>query len=152
MPFALLIIGVWLLIAGVRDTAGPATQPGTLFYLLHGDFTGPNNFIYWFLAIVLIGALGYIPRLKPLSTAFLALVLVVLFLKKGNASGVGGGFFGQFLSGIGVSQTATGTSPQTAIAGIQGQIATNTAAQQTTLDSLSGNVAALDAILKKAGA
>lgn len=110
MPFALLLIGVWLLIAGVRNTAGPASTPGTLFALLHGDFTGSDNFAYWFIAIVLIGAIGYIPKLKSLSTAFLVLVLVVLFLKKGSSIGVGGGFFDQFLSGIGLTQTSAGTT------------------------------------------
>lgn len=110
MPFALLLIGVWLLIAGVRNTAGPASTPGTLFALLHGDFTGTDNFAYWFIAIVLIGAIGYIPKLKSLSTAFLVLVLVVLFLKKGSSTGVGGGFFDQFISGLGITQSASSSS------------------------------------------
>lgn len=105
MPFALLLIGVWLLVAGVRNTAGPASQPGTLFALVHGDFSGPDNFAYWFIAILLIGSIGYVQKLKGVSTAFLALVLVVLFLKKGNAKGIGGGFFSQFLSGVGITTT-----------------------------------------------
>lgn len=107
MPFALLIIGVWLLIAGVRNTAGPASSPGTLFALLHGDFTGSDNFAYWFIAIILIGAIGYIPKVRSVSVAFLTLILVVLFLKKGSSNGVGGGFFSQFLSGIGVTNTSS---------------------------------------------
>lgn len=107
MPFALLIIGVWLLIAGVRNTAGPASSPGTLFALLHGDFTGSDNFAYWFIAIILIGAVGYIPKVRSVSVAFLTLILVVLFLKKGSSNGVGGGFFSQFLSGIGVTNTSS---------------------------------------------
>ena len=77
MPFALFVVGVWLLIAGVRNTAGPATTPGTLFALLHGDFTGSDNFAYWFLAIVLIGSIGYIKPLRPLSSAFLVLLCVL---------------------------------------------------------------------------
>ena len=83
MPFALAIIGIVLLVAGVRN------KQDDLFSLLKGDFTGPNNFIFWMLSILAIGALGYIPKLKPLSTAFLALVIVVLFLRKGT------GFFAQ---------------------------------------------------------
>lgn len=117
MPFALLIIGVWLLIAGVRNTAGPVSQPGTLFALLHGDFTGPDNFAYWFIAIVLIGAIGYIPKLKPVSVGFLTLILVVLFLKKGNSSGIGGGFFQQFLAGLNITSAnavPTGSVSQSA--------------------------------------
>lgn len=130
MPFALLLIGVWLLIAGVRNTAGPASTPGTLFALLHGDFTGSDNFAYWFIAIVLIGAIGYIPKLKSLSTAFLVLVLVVLFLKKGSSIGVGGGFFDQFLSGIGLTQTSAGTTTAQNITATQNAINTNVSSMQ----------------------
>jgi hypothetical protein len=130
MPFALLIIGIWLLVAGVRNTAGPASQPGTLFALLHGDFTGSDNFAYWFIAIILIGAIGYIPKLKGLSTAFLALVIVVLFLKKGSSTGVGGGFFDQFISGIGVTNSSSNsTLPTTSI----GTPIGTTAAQQASI-------------------
>lgn len=121
MPFALLIIGIWLLIAGVRDTAGPVTKQNTLFYLVRGDFTGPDNFVYWFIAILLIGSIGYISKLKPLSTAFLWLVIVVLFLKKGSSSGVGGGFFNQFIAGIGITQQA---GPDT-VAAIQKDLSAN---------------------------
>lgn len=115
MPFALLIIGIWLLIAGVRNTAGPASQSGTLFSLIHGDFTGQDNFAYWFIAIILIGAIGYIPKLKGLSVAFLTLVVVVLFLKKGSSNGVGGGFFDQFVSGIGITNTQSSSGGLTSI-------------------------------------
>lgn len=132
MPFVLLLIGVWLLIAGVRNTAGPSSTPGTLFALLHGDFTGTDNFAYWFIAIILIGAIGYIPKLRSLSTAFLVLVLVVLFLKKGSSTGFGGGFFDQFLTGLGITQTSSGTtnaqniaSDQSAINGINQQLLAN---------------------------
>jgi hypothetical protein len=94
MPFALLIVGVFLLVAGVRGTQN------TLFALVKGDFTGTDNFIYWLLAILIIGAIGYIPKLKPISTGFLVLVIVVLFLSKG-------GFFAQFTSAIGTTGAAS---------------------------------------------
>lgn len=55
---------------------------------------------------MLIGAIGYIPKLKPISTAFLALVIVVLFLKKGT------GFFAQLTTGLG--STTTVLSPNAA--------------------------------------
>jgi hypothetical protein len=99
MPFALLIIGLFLLIAGVRNTQDQ------LFGLVSGDFKGQENFLFWLIAILVIGALGYIPKVKPLSTAFLVLILLVLFLKKGNPSGVGGGFFSQFLSAVNATAT-----------------------------------------------
>ncbi len=83
MPFALLIIGATLIVAGVRN------QQDKLFTLVKNDFAGPNNFIFWIVSILAIGAVGYIPKLKPISTAFLGLVIVVLFLRKGT------GFFAQ---------------------------------------------------------
>lgn len=95
MPFALAIIGILLLVAGVRN------QQDTFFRLVKGDFTGPNNFIFWMVSIFAIGALGYIPKLKPLSTGFLALVIVVLFLRRGT------GFFSQLNTALGNTTTTT---------------------------------------------
>jgi hypothetical protein len=95
MPFALLIIGVFLLVSAVRGTH---TQ---LFQLLQTDFTGQNNFVYWFVAIFIIGSLGYIEKLRPISIGLLTLIVLVLFISKGNPSTTGGGFFSQFTSAIG---------------------------------------------------
>jgi len=94
MPFVLIIVGVILLIAAVRNTQQK------LFFLLANDFTGPNNFIYWFISILIIGAIGYIPKLKPVSDGFLVLVILVLFLRKGT------GFFDMFNKQIGITDTA----------------------------------------------
>lgn len=101
MPFALLIIGVVLVTSGVRNTQD------NLFNLVKGDFTGQNNFIFWFASILIIGAIGYVKPLKPISTAFLTLLVLVLFLSKGNPSGVGGGFFQQFTSALGSTSNST---------------------------------------------
>jgi hypothetical protein len=101
MPFALVLIGVILLVAAVQNTTPQ------LFTLIKGDFTGPNNFIYWFVAILIIGAIGYIPDLKKLSVAFLTLVIIVLFLSRGNANGIGGGFFQQFTTALGATQSGS---------------------------------------------
>lgn len=93
MPFAFIFVGLVLLIAGVRDSADD------LLTLLKGDLAGQNNFIYWILAILLIGALGYVKDFATLSKAFLGLVIVVLILaedKQGN-----GGFFTKFQQAIG---------------------------------------------------
>lgn len=83
MPIALLFAGGLMVIAAVRD------KQGDLFTLVKGDLTGPNNFVQWALAILLVGAIGFIPKLKPFSTALVALVLVAIFLRKGT------GFFAQ---------------------------------------------------------
>lgn len=86
MPFALIIIGTVLLVAAVRNTIG---GPDGLFTLLKNDFTGSNNFTYWVVSLLIIGAIGYIPTMRPLSRWFLALVIVVLFISQG-------GFFSKF--------------------------------------------------------
>lgn len=100
MPFALIIVGLFLLISGVKGTQSD------LFSLLKGDFTGQNNFIFWIIAILVIGSLGYIKQIEPLSRGFLLLVILVLFLKKGDPNGVGGGFFEKFTQQI---HTSTGS-------------------------------------------
>lgn len=92
MAFSLIIIGSVLLIAGIRNTV---TGDGGLFTLLQGDFTGPNNFIFWIAAVLIIGAIGYIPKLQPISTGLLVLIIIVLFLSKGSSD-----FFTRFVSGL----------------------------------------------------
>jgi Mn2+/Fe2+ NRAMP family transporter len=94
MPFVLILAGLVLIVAAIRGTH---VQLGTL---LVNDFTGPNNFVYWVVAIVLIGSLGYIDKLKPISVTFLVLVVLVLFLAKGNPQNLGGGFFEKFTRGL----------------------------------------------------
>lgn len=78
MPFVLIIVGIVLVVASVRNTTD------VLFTQVKGDFTGPNNFTYWMASILLIGAIGYIKPLQPLSRAFLVLVVVVLVLSHGG--------------------------------------------------------------------
>jgi hypothetical protein len=95
MPFVLILAGVVLIIAAVRNTQQD------LFFLLAADFTGPHNFIFWFLSILVIGAIGYIPKAKPLSDGFLILVILVLFVRKGT------GFFDMFNRQVGLTETST---------------------------------------------
>lgn len=95
MPFVLLIIGAILVDTGVRDTVITQADgsPG-LFELLQNDLSpsaqtsGNHSFIPWLAAILLIGALGYVEELRGFSHAFLALVVLALFLNKKNS-----GFF-----------------------------------------------------------
>lgn len=95
MALALVVAGVLLLVSSVRDTQVD------LVNLVKGDLigTGQGNFLQWILALALVGALGYIPRLKPLSVAFMALILVAIFLRKGK------GFFSQLSAAAGLPQT-----------------------------------------------
>jgi predicted membrane protein len=96
MPFCLLFFGILFLVAGVRDKQADLTK------LLHDDFTGKNNFLVWTLCIVLIGAIGYVPRLKRFSDAFLALLVLVLFLHNGANTNGRSGFFKQFSDALGI--------------------------------------------------
>lgn len=95
MPFALVIIGLALLVSGVRNTQGD------LFELVKGDFSGSGNFVFWTVSILIIGSVGYIPRLKPVANSFLILVIVVLFISNR-------GFFAKFNEQIGTSSGNTG--------------------------------------------
>jgi hypothetical protein len=94
MPLVLLILGAMFLIAAVRG----ADQTRLLMATLKDDFSGPNNFIYWGLAVWAITSLGYIKALKPISNAFIVLVVLVIFLSNK-------GFFEKFMQQIGSTQT-----------------------------------------------
>jgi len=94
----LLIIGVIFLVAAVRG------KHEELFDLLKDDFTGPKNFIYWGLSIFAVVGVGYYKPLRPVSNAFLVLMVLALFLSMRKN---GQDFFGMFMSQIGAS-----TGPQ----------------------------------------
>lgn len=85
MSYFLIIGGTILVVASARNTQGD------LFTLLKNDLVntnGPTNFLYWYGAILGVGAVGYIPRLQPISDAFLVLIIIVLFIHNS-------GFFAQ---------------------------------------------------------
>ncbi len=110
MAFALIIVGITLLVSSVRNTQGD------LFTLVKGDFSGPNNFVYWFLSILVIGAIGYIPKLKPFSVAFMTLVIIVLFVAKPKpGQPATGGFFDKLMAGL--QTTQSGNTPQASTTG-----------------------------------
>lgn len=90
MPFALLAIGLLLIIAAYNNTQD------VLGAQLKRDFSGNTGFIYWIAAIVIVGAVGYIKPLQPVSRAFLALILVILFLTNSGVFSK----FNQALGGI----------------------------------------------------
>jgi hypothetical protein len=71
VPFLLIGIAAVLLVTAFRNTFG------ALFSAL-GQDAGP--YLKWAAALVLVAAVGWIPGLKPVSRALLALVLVVLVL------------------------------------------------------------------------
>lgn len=87
MALALIVIGVVFLTAAIRGT-----HP-ELFAVLKDDFTGRDNFLYWGLALFVIGAVGYYKPLRPVSHSFMVLVIIVLFLSNE-------GFFNKFMSQV----------------------------------------------------
>lgn len=94
MPFVLIAIGALILVTVIRGTQGQLAS------LLKGDFTGSNSFWRWIIAIGIIGAVGYLPKLKPVSDGFLVLVLLVLFISNRGIFGSGSqSFNGQFFGG-----------------------------------------------------
>lgn len=71
MAYVLLFLGVLLVITGVRDTYS------ALGAQLLKDFSGSGSFLYWIVAIMLIGAIGYYAPAQKFSRTFLALLLIV---------------------------------------------------------------------------
>lgn len=78
MPFAFIIVGLVLLVSGVRNTTSQLTT------LVKGDITGTGSYLRWMFAILVIGGLGYIKPIQPISRMFLVLVIIVLFLANGG--------------------------------------------------------------------
>lgn len=74
MPLLFIGSGLVFVLTGIKGDASK------LFSLLQGDFTGPNNFVYWFFSILILGSLGYIKHLENFSRLFIVLVVVVLLL------------------------------------------------------------------------
>ncbi len=93
-----LIIGVVLIVAAIRNSQGD------LFSALATDV--PAYFV-WAAAIVAVGALGYVPGLKPVSRGLLALIILVIFLHN----------YQSILSGFQGVISNTETSPSSAGSG-----------------------------------
>jgi len=87
MPFALVLIGLIMVITGAKDTHEELGKQ------LTEDFTGEQNFTKWAAAIAGIGAVGYVKDLQPVSRVFLALLFVVMILSNG-------GMFNKFMDAL----------------------------------------------------
>lgn len=72
MPFALVFIGLLMIVSGVRDTY---KEFGAA---LIEDFSGDRNFFYWVIAVLAVGSIGYYPKAQGLSRAFLGLVIIAM--------------------------------------------------------------------------
>lgn len=112
MPFALLFAGILLITVAIRNRQTEFVQ------LLRADFSGPGNFMYWVLALVVLGSIGYIPKARPVANLFIVLILIVLVLKRGNSSGVGGGVFQQLTQALGLTETSQQNAPIPSLTGV----------------------------------
>lgn len=94
MPFIAIFIGICLVIVGAQNTQSQ------FFQLLETDSQG---FGKWALAIFAIGALGYIKAIRPITDAFLVLVVMGLFFSNS-------GFFANLFSQATTTSGITGSS------------------------------------------
>lgn len=72
MLLVALFIGVVLIVAAVRNSQG------ALFTALMQDVPA---YVVWAAAIIALGAVGYVPGLKPVSRGLLMLVITVIVLR-----------------------------------------------------------------------
>jgi Mg2+/citrate symporter len=75
MPLILIFLGIVLSWAGIKNTHKE------LWKLTTEDLHG---YAFWVIAIILVGSLGYVKTLRPLSVAFLTLLMVALLLNNPN--------------------------------------------------------------------
>lgn len=107
MPILFGLFGLILIVAGARGRVNSGSP--SLVSLVKDDFTGTNPFWKWMLAILLIGAVGYIPNLRPISRGFMALVIVLFLLSN---QGLFTQLTNTFKSGT-LTETGTNTSSTT---------------------------------------
>jgi len=89
MPVFLFISSLVLIVSAIKG------KQKDLFALLKDDFTGDRNFTVFVFSIGLLCAIGSVDRLKPVSNAFLALLLLAIVLANGRKN-----LFGNMLDQI----------------------------------------------------
>jgi len=100
MIIGIIIVGLMLLSSGLKGTEHELGQQ------LQTDLLGTGGFIGWALAIIALGALGFIPIFEKASKYLLLLLFVVILVRNG-------GVFEQFQGAI---QDAVATGPAPSVA------------------------------------
>ena len=124
MPFALVLIGLIMIVTGARGTYA---QFGTL---VAGEFNPPSpqhSFLYFIAGLGGVGAIGYIPALRTFSRLFLALVLIGIVIADK-------GFFANFTAAL-----AQGPKPPDPVAPL-GSSAASTPSTGASLSNIFGSV------------
>lgn len=78
MPFALVLIGLIMIVTGVRSTYKEFGG------LLVKDFTGDKNFTFWIASLGAVGAMGYVKELQTFSRAFMFLIILGMIIRNGG--------------------------------------------------------------------
>jgi len=108
MPFLLLLIGAVIIIAAFNNSQAALVSE------LEQDVP---PFLKWALAVVGVGALGWIPGMQTISRWLLALVMVVLFLSNWQA------IIGGFTSLSSASGTTVQPATQTSLTSVPAALA-----------------------------
>lgn len=114
MPFALVFVGILLIVVGFQDTY---KQFGTQ---VQNDFSGQGNFIYWLISIGVIGALGYVKEFQTFSRVFIGLLILSMLLSKKGGIAQGITFFNSFNSAVQSGSTSQVNDPGTGLQGSTG--------------------------------
>lgn len=95
MPIILIILGALIAVSSIQDTHRK------LWRVTSGAFTGKDNFIYWVIALVAVGAVGYVGtetgKLRNFSVYFMILIIIVMLLSNNKD---GKNFFEMFMQEI----------------------------------------------------
>jgi hypothetical protein len=118
MPFALVFIGLIMIVTGAKGTQSALGKQ------LVSDFTGPGNFFYWFASIGVIGAAGSIPGFKPFSRMFMTLIIVAMVLRNG-------GVFDKFMQALATGPIAPDSSAESSNASAKNMVAQGAADLQS---------------------
>lgn len=78
MPVALIVVGLLLAVAGIKNNAA------TLGKTIGDDFTGAGSFWYWVAAVIIVGSVGYYSKAETVSRLFLVLIVLVFALTNGG--------------------------------------------------------------------
>lgn len=99
MIVGVLILGLLLIASSLQNTQNE------LAGLLRRDLLGSQGFLLWLIAVMALGAVGYIPGLQRTSRNLILLLLVVIVLRNG-------GVFANFQAALqGASQAGPAPSP-----------------------------------------
>lgn len=119
MPFVFLVFGALFLIVAIRGTQGD------FFALIKSEMWGPQSFLPWASAILILGMAGYIKTVRPITDGLIGLILLAIILKDK------GGVFTQFNAALAnpVASAAPASNAVGAAQSTMDQITSQTSAQ-----------------------